>query len=125
MPVSVITGTDYAAIASYYGDVKTKLGTIAGSLFNAVYQIVLMNTYEPTKDLIDVFSSVYEVSGVQFASLIPFVPAVKAINTHVLNRGGYASVSAFLTAKGVTVPQAWADLCAASGTTIDPSRISG
>jgi hypothetical protein len=123
--MAVITGTDYHAIAISYGNVKTRLAALSGYLYEAVYQVVLMNTYEPTKDLLDAFAGVYEVNLGAYASLIPFVPAVKAINSHVINRGGYATVNAYLTAKGITVPQAWADLCTAAGTTIDPSHISG
>ena len=116
--MAVITGTDYSAIAHDYGDIISQLSGVGTYLYDAVYQIVLMNTYEPTLDLLDPFNNVYTANVSAYSSYVPFVPAVKAINNHVINRGGYSSINAFLTATGVTVPQAWVDLCAAAGFTI-------
>ena len=116
--MAVITGTDYHAIAVDYGSIKSQLSGVGAYLYAAVNQIILMNTYEPTLDLLDPFNNVYTTNLSAYSSLVPFIPAVKAINSHIINRGTDASINAFLTRTGANVPQAWVNLCAAAGTTI-------
>ena len=123
--MAVITGSDYTAIATSYGQIKKRLSQCSTYLYQAVNTIVLFNTVEPTVDLLQEFLTSYQVNTANYGSDISLIPAVKKINSHVLSRGGYASINAFLTDKGATVPQAWADLCLAAGTTIDPSHIVG
>jgi hypothetical protein len=123
--MAVISGSDYNAIATHYGNIKTLLTSASEYLYDAVYKIVLFNSLEPTADLFNEFYNSYLSNTSQIKSDIPLIPAVKKLNSHVMSRGGYASVNAFLEATGATVPQSWADLCASAGTTIDEDHIAG
>ncbi len=131
MPSTIISANDYKAIAGYYGSIKTLLGNVTGYLYSAVTRIALVNDVEPTFDLMTDFYNSYSVNSVQITSTVPLLGAVRKLNSHVLNRGGYSSIGAtgdaasFLSVQGITVPQSWADLSAATGQTIDASHILG
>lgn len=128
---TLISTSDYKAIAGYYGSIKTLLGNVTGYLYSSVTRIALINDVEPTYDLMNDFYSSYAVNSVAMTSTIPLLAAVRKINSHVLNRGGYSSIGAtgdttsYLTSTSTTVPQSWADLSAAAGQTIDASHIVG
>ena len=119
MANTVISGANYQAIATYYGNARKQLNTVSSYLSSAVDTVVYLNDTLPTIDLLNPFYSTYVSNTASYGSNISMLPAVSAINSHVLSRGGYASINAFLDATSITVPQTWADLCSASGTTIN------
>lgn len=128
---TTISAANYQSIAGYYGNVKKVLGTVSGYLFGAVTTIANMNDVEPTYDLMTQFYNSYQVNSSTLASDLPLLAAVRTLNSHVLNRGGYTSIGAtsdntsFLHVQSITVPQGWADLCSSTGQVIDASHISG
>lgn len=122
---NVISGANYAAVATNYANARDRVVSAVGYLFQAVYQIVLLQDIIPEVDLLQEFYSSYLVNNDLLKSPVNFLPAVRSINNHVLSRGTDASLDAYLTAEGVTVPQTWADLSSAAGFTIAQSHISG
>jgi hypothetical protein len=121
----LISIADYSAIAGYYGNIKTVLSSASTYLYNAVYKIAQIDDIEPSIDLLQDFYNSYKVNSAQYSSDLPLLAAVRKLNTHVLNRGGYASIDAFLEANAATVPQSWATLSGEAGQTIDEDNISG
>jgi hypothetical protein len=111
----VISGTDYASIATSYANARTAVLSSVSYLFEAVYTIVQLDVVEPEVDLLTEFFQSYQINSDLFRSPVSFLSAVRRLNNHVLNRGGVTSVATYLTDEGVTIPQAWADLSAAAG----------
>lgn len=112
---TVISGADYVSIATSYANARNAVLSSVGYLFEAVYTIVQLDVVEPEVDLLIEFFNSYQINTDLFRSPVSFLSAVRRINNHVINRGGFATVSAYLTSEGVTVPQAWADLSSAVG----------
>lgn len=125
MAINVISGADYSTIATNYANARNQAVSAVGYLFEAVYQIVLLNELVPEIDLLQEFYSAYLINNDLLKSPVNFMPAVRALNNHVLNRGTAATVDAFLTDEGVTVPQTWATLSESSGHDISEVNISG
>lgn len=111
----VIGGADYVSIATSYANARTAVLSSVSYLFEAVYTIVQLDVVEPEVDLLTEFFNSYQINADLFRSPVSFLSAVRRLNNHVLNRGGFTTVSAYLTSEGVTVPQAWADLSSAAG----------
>lgn len=119
---NVISGTDYLAIAQSYADARTSILASITSLFDAVYLIVQLNDIDPSVDLLQDFANSYQINADQLRSPVTMLSAVRRLNNHVLNRGGYTDLASFFddTSVGITVvPDAWADLCKAAGYDID------
>lgn len=112
----VISGANYVSIATSYANARNAVLSSVGYLFEAVYTIVQLDDIAPEVDLLSEFYSSYQINTDLFRSPVSFLSAVRRLNNHVLNRGGYTTVGAYLTAEGVsTVPQAWIDLSDAAG----------
>ncbi len=122
---NVISGANYAAVATNYANARDKVVSSVDYLFQAVYQIVLLQDIIPEVDLLQEFYSSYLVNNDILKSPVNFLPAVRSINNHVLSRGTDASLDAYLESEGVTIPQTWADLSSAAGFTIASEHISG
>lgn len=113
--MSVISGSDYRAIAEDYASSRTSNLAAKDGLYDAVYLIVLLNAIQPEVDLLNTFWDAYNIQLDTLESPTLYLSAVRALNQHVLTRGGYTSVDDFLSHEGQTVPQAWADLSADAG----------
>ena len=122
--MSVISGSDYRAIAEDYASSRISNLAAKDGLFDAVYLIVLLNTIQPEVDLLNVFWDAYNIQLDTLESPTLYLSAVRALNQHVLTRGGYTSVDDFLQHEGQTVPQAWADLSADAGYPISAPYIT-
>lgn len=128
---NVISGADYQSIATAYGQLKHRLDGARGYLFDAVNTIVLLTDLEPTVDLLAQFYNAYLVNYNSINSAQPFLAAVKQLNNHIISRGGYTDVNAYLldvsaTQNGntpFTVPAAWNDLSTAAGMPIDGTYV--
>lgn len=121
----VISGADYSTIATNYAHARDSAVNAVGYLFEAVYQVVLLNDIIPEVDLLQEFYSSYLINNDLLKSPVNFMPAVRALNNHVLNRGSSSTINDFLTEEGVTVPQTWATLSESAGYTIGAENISG
>jgi hypothetical protein len=122
---NVISGANYSTIATNYANARDKALGAVTYLFEAVYQIVLLNDLLPEVDLLQEFYNAYLINNDLLKSPVNFLPAVRALNNHVLSRGTSTSVDDFLTDEAVTVPQTWATLSESAGFEISPGNISG
>lgn len=122
---TVISGAKYQVIATNYAHARDQAVSASSYLFEAVYQIVLLDDVVPSVDLLQEFYSAYLINNDLLKSPVNFLPAVRALNNHVLTRSTATSVDNFLTTEGVTVPQTWADLCETTGHVISSGNISG
>lgn len=122
--MAFIAGTDYVAIATAYAIARAQQLTVKGYLFDAVYNIVMLQEIIPEVDLLNEFYNSYTVNANLFSAPQTLLQAVRRLNNHVLNRSSYATLDAYLAGEGVTIPQLWAELCTAAGFTISSTYIS-
>ena len=132
---NVISGADYKYIAQQYGSIATYLSGVSSYLLNAVTRVAINNDIDPTVDLIQDFYNSYTTNSVSMVSTTPLLPAVRKLNSHVMNRGTtYTSIggtatatdaTSFLAVTGQTVPQSWANLSSDAGTPINSAYIVG
>ncbi len=122
--MSVISGTDYRAIAEDYASSRISNLAAKDGLYDAVYLIVLLNTLQPEVDLLSTFWDAYNIQLDTLTSPTLYLSAVRALNNHVLTRGGYTDIDDYLQHEGVTVPQAWADLSSEAGYPISNTYIT-
>ena len=121
--MAVISGTDYRSIADEYAGAYNLAFDIRDYLFNAVYKIVMLQVIAPEVDLLQTYWDSYLVNATLYSSAINLTAAVKAMESHVLTRGGYDTVDEYLAAEGIQVPQAWADLSSDAGYPISATYI--
>jgi hypothetical protein len=123
----VIKGTDYLSIATYYSNARTSNLESVDFLYDAVYQLVLSTQLYTSVDLINEFFNSYQINYDIFRSPSTYLPAVRAINSHVLNRAGatVSDLNDYLDEENITVPLGWAELCKATGVLICQSNIDG
>lgn len=120
----VISQSEYRNITLDYAAAYDRFFEPNEFLYDAVYRVVLLQVVIPEVDLVNPF---YDAYNLRFqASAVPagMIDAVRAINNHVIQRGGYDDVDAYLDAgSGITVPQSWATLSELAGFTIGSSNI--
>lgn len=112
---NVISQADYSSIATSYANARDKAVSAVGYLFDAVYTIVLLQDLLPEVDLLQEFYNSYLINNDLLKSPVNFMPAVRSLNNHVLNRSSYSDIDTYLDAASQTIPQTWADLSASAG----------
>jgi hypothetical protein len=122
--MAFISGQDYVAIATAYANARSQQLVIKDYLFDAVYEIVMLQEIVPEVDLLNEFYNSYQVNADLFSAPQTLLNAVRRLNNHVLNRSSYSTLDLYLEGESVTIPQKWADLCSAAGFTISESNIS-
>ncbi len=120
---SVISGADYVKIATNYGNARERVLSSVQFLFDAVYDVVILNEISPSVDLLTEFYDSYNVNANILSSPITMLSAVRTLNNHVLNRGTDVSIDAFLDRENVRVTGSWALLSAAAGFPISAINI--
>ncbi len=115
---NVISGDSYYSIATNYANARDRVVSAVDYLFEAVYQIVLLQEILPEVDLLSEFYNSYLINNDSLKSSVNFLPAVRRLNNHVLNRGSASTLDEYLEDEGVYVPQSWASLSALAGFTI-------
>lgn len=110
-PTQVISGADYVTIANYYAHMRAQLTTSANYLYSAVYKIVQFDEFEPTLDLLNTFFEVYTLQTQSLNSNSAFLPAVRAINGHVLTRARDADGNSYTddSGSGLSALDLWLD----------------
>ena len=121
--MSVISDTDYLDIANYYANARDQIIGAKEFLFDAVYKIVMLQEITPEVELLNTYWDSYLINTDVLESDVLQLSAVRALNLHILNNTDYVSIDAYLTGEGFQVPQAWADLSAASGFPISAANI--
>lgn len=129
--MSVLSHSDYRAIAQNFAAARERLTETDSFLFDSVYRVVILGAILPEVDLVAPLWSAYLQNGGSASVPANYIAAVKAVNQHVLSRGGFTSVDAYLTAttlngastSAITVPAAWAEMSATAGYTISNANI--
>jgi len=121
---NVISGTDYLVLANEYASVRDAIVDQKDSMFDAVYYVVFLQSLYPEVDLLSPTWEAYQINASSSAIPQGILTAVRAIQQHVLNRGGYTTVDAYLAAEAITVPSGWAILSEAAGFTISAIYIT-
>lgn len=122
--MAVISQEDYRDIAIAYANARDQVLEAKQFLFDAVYIIVLFDEIQPSVDLLSTFWDTYNINLDTLNAPTLLISAIRAINQHVLQEGGFDDLDAFLVhGDGILVPQRWADLCSAAGYTISSSNI--
>ena len=120
----VISQTEYRNIALDYAAAYERLLEPNDFLYDAVYRVVLLQVVIPEVDLVNPFYDAYNVKFNNSDIPSSMIDAVAAINNHVIIRGGYDDVDAYLDAgSGITVPSGWATLSELAGFTISTGNI--
>ncbi len=82
-----INTTDYKDIATLYADATTQLTGISQKYFDAAYEIVILDTFDPTIDLLVPFFNAYLASEQAYANAPQsIVNAVRSLQEHILSR---------------------------------------
>ena len=119
---NVISQADYQSIATSYANAREAVLSSVDYLLDAVYTIVQLDDIEPEVDLLNEFFNSYQINTDLFSSPVAFLSAVRGLNNHVLNRGSFPSVTAYLSDTGTTVPEAWVDLSRVVGVDLDANQ---
>ncbi|NJL70429.1 MAG: hypothetical protein HC888_01865 [Candidatus Competibacteraceae bacterium] len=121
--MAVISASDYAAIATFYANGYDGQVGSNDYYYDAVYTIVLLDSVQPSVDLLNVFWNTHLIMKDVLYSKSSLLSPVRAINNHVLQNSAFDTIDAYLAAAAVKVPQTWADLCAEAGVTISAGNI--
>jgi hypothetical protein len=129
--MSVISHSDYRAIAVNFAAARERLTETDAFLFDSVYRVVSLQAILPEVDLVNPLWTAYVQNA--SSSSIPrnFLDAVRAVQAHVLSRSGLSDIDSYLEAttvngsatSAITVPAAWAEISAAVGYPIDDANI--
>lgn len=83
-----INTTDYLDIINLYADASAQLENISQKYYDAAYEVVLLQTFDPEIDLLVPFYNAYLASDTAYSSALQTViNAVKTIQDHILSRG--------------------------------------
>lgn len=129
---NVITVATYVIIAQDYAHSIQSLTSPVTFLTDATQTVANLDDILPTVDLIGpLFTAQTGTTTITMVSTIhngqipiptfptSWIAACRACNNHVITRGGYADVNAFLASvtSGNQVPPQWLELCKAAGFT--------
>lgn len=120
--MSLISITDYLAIATSYADARDTVLAAKDHLLAAVNTIVQIDEIQPEVDLLNVFWDTYNLNVDQLGAVTLLLSAVRALNNHVLIQGGYSNLDEYFADNSIeatgNVPASWAELCTAAGYSI-------
>ena len=123
--MAFITGAQYKILADDLAEARDSTSISKDFLFDAVYEVVMLQALYPEIDLLQSFWDTYNTEMNQIASSIPLLGAVKVLQKHVLNRSEYATIDDYLGAEGITVTATFQSLSALAGYTITDSYVVG
>ena len=121
---NVISVESYVSLAEDSSNAVLALRAPSVFIANSVDDIAALNAVYPTLDLITPFFNAYQASISTSAYPSSWITACRALNNHVINRGGYADIDAFLATGPGYVPQQWIDLSLAAGFTISSTYLN-
>lgn len=122
---SVIHANDYQTLSLKYGYIRSHLTTASGYLYDTVYLIVQFygDAVEPTLDLLQPFYNTYQVARTSLLDNSIYLSAIRALNQHVITRGGHANIDTFLDASDKLVSDEFAGMSSDAGFTIGATYI--
>lgn len=93
-----INTTDYLDIVTLYTAASQSLVGIGTNYYDAAYEIVILQVFDPEIDLLLPFYNAYLAANLAYASVIqPVVDAVRDLQDHVLRRARDGDGLAFST----------------------------
>lgn len=92
----LIAYTNYKTLADHYASARERVLLVKDDLFDAVYQVVLLQELLPEVDLLYPFYDSYLLSSNEFKTPASLLDAVRALNSHVLTRGDYDNINEYL-----------------------------
>ena len=118
----LITYTQYKALADQYAQAVLTISKSQTYLYDAVYDVVLYDDLLPSVDLLDPFYDVYTRGVNVTAATTGLLEAVRAVNAHVINRGGYSDINSYLGVNNANLNKLdtnWATLSSQAGYAIN------
>ena len=86
--MAVIGNDDYKDIMNFYADAQTQLSAVSDYYYNAAYEIVLLQAFDPEIDLLVPFYNAYLTADSAYASAPQaIIQAVKSLQDHILSKG--------------------------------------
>ena len=128
--MSEINPAVYNEIADDYAAAMAKIEGIDQNFYDAAYEVLVLQQFDPELALLQPFYSAYQNSITQFDPSSPIITAVSTLQRHVLDKARqndgtrYTDINDWLHDHHITVPQSFADLSSQSGFTIDDANIS-
>jgi len=119
--MAFLSGTEYVTLADKISQARVSLQGSVQDVFDAVYEVVQLNSLHKELDLLTPFYTVYQVANDSWKQTTTLDSGVKALNNHVLSRSLHTTLDLYLTAEGVQVTQTFADLSNALGFPITDS----
>ena len=125
----LISCEDYKCLADLYSQARERVLAVNQDLLDAVYQIVMLQTCIPEIDLLSSFWNSYNLSSSQFNTPTALLEAVRALNNHVIVRGGYTEIDEFFAActtdgTPITVDETWQSLSSEVGFDISDTYVT-
>lgn len=96
--MAAISFAKYQSISTDLGTARASMVAAIQYMFNAVYEVAVLDDIQSTLDLLQPMYAAYQLADNNLRSINNFTSAVTALNNHVVRRGGYATVNAFLDA---------------------------
>jgi len=112
----------YISIANNISTVRDILDNIPPHLYNSVNKIVQSDDFNITIDLINPFYNTYLSQTKSLSSNSPYLDIIKALNNHVIRRGGYSSINEFL-GEDFNIPDNWITMSGQAGFLINQIEI--
>tara|TARA_Y100000034_G_scaffold87954_1_gene105515 strand:+ start:4023 stop:4394 length:372 start_codon:yes stop_codon:yes gene_type:complete len=119
--MAFLTGTEYVTLADKISSARVQLKDTVQDIFDAVYEVVQLNSIDKEIDLLSPFFNVYRVANDSYKQTTTLDAGIRAINNHVLRRSTHATLDAYLSGEGVQVTQTFADLSTSLGFPISDS----
>ena len=120
-----LTQVEYLVFSELYAGAVDDITAIRDDFWNGAYEVVMLQRLYPEIDLLNPLWDAY-ITNVQQSVYPPgIIAAVTAINSHVIARGGFADLDAYLEdGDGIQVSAGWAALCVAAGYAVDVANIA-
>ena len=122
--LGLINAADYKIVADYYADARDRELLANGDLFDAVYYVVSLDQLAQEIDLLQTFWDTYLITANFVETPSGLMPAVTAINNHVIVRGSYEDINEYFADNaGLTIDATWQSLSADAGYDISDTYV--
>lgn len=100
--MAVINSATYLEIGSQLGTARAAMVSAIDNMFNAVYEVAILDDIQATLDLLQPMYAAYQLADNNLRSINNFTSAVTALNNHVVRRGNYTTLNDYLYAINAT-----------------------
>jgi len=94
--MAVINRIDYLSLQADIASARDTVVSAKDDLFNAVYTVVMLQVIIPEVDLLSPFWGTYQSNSGSLDSTTWLTDAVRALQSHVVNRTAYTTVNEYL-----------------------------